>query len=1005
MGFIEVFVKKPAIAIAICIIVLIAGITAYMTLPVRQFPVFPPQDITISTTYSGASPQTIQGFVTLPIEEAISTIEGIDYVAGENLQGSSTIKVKLKPNANLTTVLTKINTNLASIMWRLPKDINNPVVETSNASSPSLYLGITTRKGMSLEQATAYTNHSLIPAIRAIPGVQDMRIRGAREYAMRIWLNPEKMAAYHVTPLAVKTALQSEHLQAAVGRILSHSQEYNLALNASLETPTEFNNIIIKNNHNKTIRLKDIGHAAYGPQSTDSSVIVNGKPGILLYIKTKKDANDIKTVHQILTMLPELKKKLPDTLQVNTLWNPTKFSEKSIHEVKKTIWEAIILIIIVTCLFLGEFKSMLIPIVTIPLSLLGTCAILLLIGFTINTMTLLAAVLAIGLVVDDAIVVLENVHRHILNKVEPVKAAIIGTKELLLPIIAMTVVVAIVFIPIGLTSGITGILFHEFAFSLSITVILSGIFSLILSPMMCAKMLKPEHTKLATWINTTFNKLADHYQQGLIFIIKFRYVVVLMMVALFVLCYVFFKIIPSELMPQEKQGVVLGVGDASSTVNSHYVYQTAKKLSQLYKRIPEQTQYGVISGDSPPFNNIVSFLMLKPNADEDKLIKTLGPMLSQIPGMSLFPMNRPLLADVTGLTAPVNFVLQTTGTYAQLNKTMTKLIATARKNPGLINMSSNLHINKPQINIDTNRDLAKSLGISMSDIAGSLNFLYGEPTLGWFDIDGYSYPIIPGAMRALSESPNDINNIELKDANNTLVPLSTFTQLKQSVMPLALHDYEMLHSATLTANLAPGYTLGQALAYLQTTADKVLPGNTRYTYSGESQLYMQSHGEMFYIYLSTLISIYLLLAIKFNSFVDPIIIMVSVPLSILGALFAIHAHGFTLNIYTQIGLIMLIGLISKHGILIVDFANHLQMEKGLAIKAAIIESAKTRLRPILMTTAAMVLGAIPLTFASGAGHESLQQIGWVIVGGLLFGSLLTLFVVPSLYTLLAKNFN
>lgn len=1006
MGLIDLFIKKPVISIAICIVVILAGLGAYFTMPLRQFPVFPPSIISVSTGYPGANPAVVQGFVTLPIEEALADINGIDYITAQNTQGASDIQIHLKSGVDINKILTQVNAEVSSVKWRLPSEINDPIISKSVSSSPSIFLAVTTSKGISLEQASAYINHVIVPELRAVPGVQKMRVRGAREYAMRIWLNPDLMAAYGVTPKEVRDALTREHLQAAVGKLKSNMQEYSLSLDSSLSKPKDFDNIVIAQNQGKIIRLKDVGYASFGAQNQNSSVIVNGKRGMLIYVMNQPDANDIKTVNSIIKDLPTIQAKLPPSIHLSVLWNPTKFSEASIHEVKKTILEAIILIIIVTFLFLGEFTAMLIPIVTIPLSLLGACILMSLVGFSVNTMTLLAIVLAIGLVVDDAIVVLENVHRHIMEGVKPVKAAMVGTHEIFSVIVAMTLVVAIVFIPVGLTSGITGILFREFAFTLSFTVILSGIFALFVSPMMCAYLLKKGHSRYAGWVNQFFDKFSAGYQAVLEILFKVNALIVLLVIAMLALCFFMFKVIPSELMPQENQGVVLGVGGAPSAANNNYMLKYGQEVANIYKNLPGMSQYGIIAGDSPPFNNMVSFAILKDGQsapDEEKVIEELRPRFSAIPGLNIFPMNRPLLADVTGLTAPVSFVVQTTGSYEDLDKTVARLAAAAKNNPKLLNVDEDLKINRPQYTMNLDRDKAASLGISEQNVADTLNTLYAEPTIAWFSLDGFSYPVITQAINRARQNPQAVQGVQVKDAGGQLIPLSSVLSFKREVVPLVLTDFQRLHSATLTANLAPGYSLGQALNFLKQQAATVLPKTMKYDYSGESRLFENSHGEMYIIYLASLIAIYLLLIIKFNSFVDPIIILLSVPLAMAGALLAIYFNDFTLNIYTQIGLVMLLGLISKQGIMIVDFANHLQRDEDLSIREAVLKASHLRLRPILMTNAAMILGVIPLIFATGAGHESLQQIGWVIFGGLIFGSVFTLMVVPSLYKLLAKD--
>jgi multidrug efflux pump len=1006
MSLIEVFIKKPVISIAICLIIVMVGIAALVLLPRGQLPKLPANQITISTSYYGASPETLQGFVTEPIESALLGMEGIDYITGTNLPSSSTISVYLNNGEDITAALTEINARVSSTMWRLPANINTPIVNEVIPSSPALFLSLTS-KTEPLNLITAYADHIVIPAIEAIPGVSDVRVRGVREYAMRIRLNPLLEDAYGITADEIVHSISQQHLQAAIGAFYSKNGDFTFGINSSLETTSQFNNLIVKEDSHKIIKLSTVATAVLGAASITESVFEDGQPGVLLYMAPQPGANVLTQVHQILQQLPLIDKKLPPGMKLNVLWNPTKFTEKSIESVSETLWEVVALIILIICLFVGEFKAALIPVATIVLCLLGTCAIMYLLDFSINTMTILAAVLALGLVVDDAIVVVENVHRHILLGAKSAKqAALESVHEITLVIIAMTLVVAIFFVPIAMLTGVTGVLFREFAITMSIMVVFSGFITLVVSPMMCAYCLKDKETRYAHKINIIFNKVAFGYQYLLECVLKFRYLMLLLLVLLFGLCYAVFTQMNSELLPNESQGVLLAMAEAPSSANSVYVVEEAKKLMAILKTIPEVQHYGVIAGDHAPYNNYVAFLVLRPHQkgdrSEDQIKYYLDDRVKSIPGMRIAIFNRPLLADVAGLAEPVSFALQSTGSYDQLAKVAAKFIATIKENRNLRDVSSSLHLDKPGYDIKVNRKKAVSMGVSMSQISSTLNALFGRPKIGWFSVSGFSYPIIPAVQFEKFTSPMDLNTVDVRTSNGKLVSLSTVAQYHSKVGPTDLIDFQGLHTAIISASLNDGYTLGQALNYLESTADHVLPSNMKYDFAGQSRIFVESSDMMVYIFIGCLLAVYLLLVIKFNCFRDPLIILIAVPLSALGGLMTLYFKGYTLNIYTEIGLMMLMGLISKHGILIVNFANKFQIE-GSSLYKAIVRASLMRLKPILMITLAMVFGSIPLILATGAGYENLQQIGYVLLGGVIFGSLMTLFMVPTVYLFLGKR--
>lgn len=1007
MKFLDVFIKKPVWALALALAIGLLGVFALTKLPPREFPVFTPSKITITTQYPGASPKVMEGFISTPIQSAIASVHGIDYMSASNKQGQSTVTVKLFQGYDIDKALTQINTRIASIMWKLPKGILNPSIVQQPSSSSAIYLGLTSNT-LSLETVSNYFNQQLKPFLQNIKGVQFILDFGMRDYAMRIWLSPSKMAKHGVTPLEVAKAIDEYNTQPAIGQLKDNNVSYNLTANGLLKTPAEFDDIVVKRTPSYLVRLKDVGHAALGTRNDDQAAYINGKIGVVLGIAPDSTTGNIQLADKILKLLPEIRARAPKGLDVSVLWNTSQFSKESVHNVILTIGLAILFVIIVVSLFLGSLRAIAIPFMTIPLSLLGAVGVLLIINFTLNAMTLLAFALAIGLVVDDAIVVLENIHRHIEAGMHRFEAAIKGLHEIAPAIFVMTLVVAVVFVPIAFTTGITGVLFQEFAFTLSITVLFSGLFALVLSPMMSSRML--HHAKSQSFgakVDKVFTRTANIYQWLLVKVIKFRLIVVTVLVLVLIVLFALFKSTPSALLPQEDQGVILGIGIAPTYASIQYSERSAKQMMDLFDKVPERESYGVVIGWTGLVSQVVSFLVLKQHQPgmrtENQIIGQLAGQLAKIPGVSAFPMNRPPLLDVSGFSQPVGFVLQTTGSYEQLYHVVQAVEKDAESNPHFINVQDNLKISKPSFAITINRIKAADLGVPVKRITDTLNLLLGKPIIGWFASNGWSYPVVPQAIKSFRMNPESLQQVYVRSDAGKLVELSNLISFKGEVQPQTLNQFSQLRSATISANLTQGYTLGQALTFLQQSASRHMTSDMSYTYSGESRIFKRESGEMGMLFLGALLAVYLLMVAKFSSFVDPFIVLISVPLSMIGAFAAMRCIGADLNIYTQIGLLMLIGLISKQGILIVDFANHIQANEKKPILEAVIEASVIRLRPILMTTFAMVFGAIPLVFSRGAGHTALQQIGAVIIGGLIVGSLFSLFVIPTIYTLLGRK--
>lgn len=1010
MAFTDTFIKKPVLSIAITLAIFVVGLICFNRLAVRQFPVVNLPVITIKTVYPGANPRVMEGFVTQPIEQAIDGVEGVDYITAQNTQSNSTIVVWFHIGTNIDDALTEINSDISSVRWKLPKDINDPSISKGGMGAPVMFLAVGSN---SLPQAAVadYVNRNIVPRIQGLDGVQGTLMYAAN-YAMRLWLNPLEMRAQGVTADEVSAAIAAQNLQAPLGKLENSREEYDLLSNSGMTTAKEFNELVLHRDANgHMVRLKDVGLAQLGEEASDISGETSlFKNTVILGVLPQNTANSIALSRQIRQMIPGIREKMPPGIGVGILWDTSKFSVKSIHLVVGTIWEAIVCVMIVIFLFLGSFRALITPVVTIPLSLIGASMFMYFFGFSFNTFTLLAFVLAIGLVVDDSIVVLENIHRHIEMGKERFKAAMDATREIFVPIVAMTLVVAVVFIPIAFTSGIISPLFKEFGLTLSITVILSGFFALILTPLMCAHLFKDtlSQGKIVGTIDRIFQRIESSYRYLLNGVFKVRPLVILTYLLIIAACFFIFFQLHSELIPDEDQGVALGIGQGPTSASKAYLQRYANAMANIVKKAPELKSYGVVTGFGGR-TSVISFLIMRPHQPgdrtEDQILMNLDQQFAKISGLQLFAMNRPALADVTGFSQPLQFVVQTTGSYNELYNTVQKMLKLIAQNPNLQNVRTDLLINKPDFNVQIDRTRAANLDVPVKSITSSLGLLLGQPTIGWYGMNGWSYPIIPRLMSQFYRLPRDLNILSVRSLNGKMVQLSNLVKINEVTVPASLNQFQELRSDTISANLAHGYSQGQAVAYLQSIADKLLPKDMKYDYAGTTREFIQQSGQQVMIFVSALLAIYLLLTIKFDSFMDPLIVMLSVPLSTLGAMFAMYMAGFTLNIYTEIGLVMLIGLISKHGILIVNFANYLQKLNNLTIHDAVLEAAKIRLRPILMTTGAMVFGSIPLAVSTGAGHEALKQIGIVLIGGLSFGSLMTLFVVPTFYTFLAKDFS
>lgn len=1006
MQFTELFIRKPVLSIVLSLFILLVGVKAFLSLPIRLYPSISPSVINIQTTYPGAPAQLMESFVTTPLENALGGIEGIDLMHSSSKQSTSRITLQFKLGYDLTKAMTNVSNAIASVRKQLPKAVLDPVINTKDPDAdPTLFISFSSNT-LSPPAITDYLIRVIQPHLQTIPGVSQAQIFGDNQYALRIWLDPIKMAAHQITASDIMTALQQNNIQSASGSLITPNQIININTNTDIHTAAELNHLVIHKQNNYLVRLSDVGHAVLGVESDDSSATVNGnKKSVIMGIVSLSTANPLDVSTAVIALLPELEKAAPGDIKIHLVWNAAKFIAASLHDVKKTIFEACLFVFTIIFLFLANFRAGLIPFVTIPLSLMGVCAAMLALGYTLNVLTFLAWVLGIGLVVDDAIVVLENIHRHIGLGKTPENAAIIGTKEIGFAIIAMTLTLAAVYTPIGFINDITGLLFREFAFTLAAAVIISGFIALTLSPMMCAKLLKQEQqaSRFSLKVDHFFHVAIAAYKKYLLLAISHRKIMLAIGLIIYFVCFGLFKILPSELAPQEDQGLIISAATGPTSANLAYMEKYMAKIQAIYKSTPEIETYITLIG-MPITNNALSFLILKPWQERNKtttdIIQTLFKRFWGITGLQAFPFSPHALPGATG-HAPLMFVLKSTDSYEVLNQFSKKLqLAITHNNPHILGLQSDLKIDANQIQINIDRDKANSLGISMSDIANSLNSLIGAPQASLVNWDGRSYQVIPQLNRNYMTTDQQLKLINVRGENNKLIPLANFVNVQNSFTPLSLNHFQQLRAVTFSANLTPGYTIGDAVKYLTQLTNKILPHNVQIDFSGETRQFIQGGNNMQQTFLFALLFIFLVLAAQFESFRAPFIILIAVPLSLTGALFALYCVGGSLNIYTQIGLITLIGLITKHGILIVEFARQLQKNLHISVQEAVIEAAALRLRPIFMTTATMLLAAVPLALANGPGAHARNQLAWVILGGMSIGTLFTLFILPVVYTLI-----
>ncbi|HFL7568003.1 TPA: efflux RND transporter permease subunit [Legionella pneumophila] len=1003
MKFTDLFIKRPVLSIVVSMLIFLFGINSIYKMQIRQYPKMENTVITIMTGYPGADAELIAGFITTPLESAVASAEGIDYMTSSSQQGLSTITLNIKLNFDPQIAFTDVMSKVQQTLNQLPKESQQPVIlKKSDSSTALMYISLDS-KDMTPQQITDYATRVVQPQLQTVDGVAKADILGGQTYSMRIFMNPIKMAALNVTPADVSAVLASNNFLTAAGSTKSEYVAINVTAKTDLNNVEEFERLIVKSDKGSIIRLRDIAKVELGSQNYDSSVTFNSKKAVFISITPTPTANPLTVINDARKLFPSIVREFPPSLTGTIVYDATAFIRASIHEVMETIIEAAVIVIIVIFLFLGSVRSVLIPVVTIPLSLVGVCTLMLILGYSINLLTLLAFVLAIGLVVDDAIVVVENVHRHLEEGKTPFESAIIGAREIATPVIAMTITLAAVYAPIGFMSGLTGALFKEFAFTLASAVIISGVIALTLSPMMCSKILSEEATsgKFAIFLDEFFNKLKRVYQNALHSLLDTREVMLLLAGVVILMLPYLYSNTAAETAPDEDQGFFFVMATAPQYATLDYIEAYTKPFDAIYKSFPETENYFTVNMSQP-----ISGMVLKPWDQRKKsqfaLKQPLQNKLSKIAGLNAFAIVPPPLPGGGGGPA-VQFVVKTTNDFQSLMDVSNKLTEKARNSGLFIYIDNSLKFNQPQVEFSINRAKASEMGLDMRALGSSLTSALSGNYINYFNLEGRSYQVIPQLARKFRLTIEQLGQIYVKTLNGTMVPLSTVITPTEKTQPNAATHFQQLNSATIQAVMMPGKTLGQGLEFLQKAAQEVLPKGFTYDYGGESRQFMQEGSALIFAFLFAIVVIFLVLAAQYESFRDPLIVLISVPMSICGALIPLNLGVATINIYTQVGLITLIGLISKHGILIVDFANHLQREKNLDKRAAVEESAGIRLRPILMTTAAMVFGVIPLLIASGAGAASRFDIGLVISTGLLIGTCFTLFVVPTLYTYLAED--
>ncbi|MEX1666361.1 efflux RND transporter permease subunit [Zhongshania arctica] len=1023
MNFTDIFVKRPVLAVVVSLIILFLGLRAGMDLTVREYPELQNAQITVSVAYPGADPQLVEGFVTTPLEREIASADGIDFLTSQSGQGSSTITANLRLDKDANEALSEISAKVGKLRNQLPEGSEDPIIQLADSSgTAAMYISFFSDI-LNESQITDYLVRVVEPEIAAIAGIEQVKILGAQNYAMRIWLKPEKLVAYNLSASEVFAEIRKQNVLSAVGVTNGNYVKVGLSAATDLRDAEEFRQMVVSSNDDTLVRLQDVADVVLGSETYDSSAKWDGKPSLFIGLTVRPNANLLDVMAEVRAILPAIFKALPEGLEGAIGFDSTVYVSSAISDVRATLVEAVVIVIVVIFLFLGSVRSSLIPAVTVPLSLIGALFLMYSMGFSINLLTLLAMVLAIGMVVDDAIIVLENIHRHIEEGLEPEKAALIGARELVGPVISMTITLVAVYAPIGFLTGITGTLFTEFAFTLAGAVLISGVIALTLTPMMCAKILKPSQgeasgSRLVHFLDQRFERLRQVYRENLHGALNQRHVIGVFGLIVFISCYFLFVATPSELAPAEDFGFAGSLHETDGYSSQEYLeqyFQQSQEITLANESIEHIFAFTINQGGGT--NTAFLGMIAKDWDDREKsmgqITNEVNAEFQKIAGIRAAIFEPPPL-PTPGQGYPVEFVLKSTADPQTIADVGNRVVARALASNRFFFAAPGLNIDRPEAVIDINRDKAALLDIDMSALSSDLASLMAGAEVNRFALQGRSYKVITQVVRGARLNPDQLGDFYVRTGSGDLVPLSTIATISKQVKPRFLSHAQQLRSNTIVAVPRPDVSQGEALALLEDIAREEMPAGFKIDYAGSSRQFKQEGSALLATFGFALIIIYLVLAAQFESYRDPLIILVTVPMSICGALLALNIFamtngmqltsfsGMTLNIYTQVGLVTLIGVISKHGILIVDFANIMQ-EQGLSKRDAIEEAASIRLRPILMTTAALVVAMVPLLIATGPGAASRFSLGMVIASGMSIGTLFTLFVVPAMYMYLGRD--
>ncbi|MDX8499530.1 efflux RND transporter permease subunit [Mesorhizobium captivum] len=1008
MSFSDIFIRRPVLSTVLACMILLLGFQAIFNLSIRQYPKVDETAITITTAYPGASADLIQGFISAPIARAVASTENIDYVTSSSRPSSSTVTVQMKLGSNPDVALTEVLSKVQGVRGTLPDASKDPVIVKGTGQQFAMMYISMQNPNMTKEQLTEYIERVVRPRISTVEGVADVQIFGAEEYSMRVWIDPVRLAARGATAADVLTAINNSNFLSAPGNTQNEYVVSSITVHSTLQTPEAFSQLPIRSTDGQVVRLRDVARVELGAASTDTRVSFNGKPGTFLAIFPTPAANPLTTAAAVTKLVPVIQETLPKGMTIEVVYDSTEQISASIEEVFKTIGEAVAIVIVVILLFLGSFRSVMMPIVTIPLSLIGVCFILFSIGYSINLLSLLAMVLAIGLVVDDAIVVVENIHRHMEeDHMSPMQAAFNGMREIFSAIVAMTITLAAVFAPLAFTGGLTGALFREFAVTLAGSVVLSGLIAVTITPMMSARLLKAgAHGRFQRIVDGTFSRVERVYERAVTASLRNRPVTLIIVVALVALTGFMFTKTSSELAPEEDQGFLLSIVTAPRYATSDYTETYVNQILGLVKDIPEtRAQFSAVAFGGSTNSAFVGFAF-KDWAERQRSSKQIQAditgRLAKVAGVEAFVFAPPTLPG-SGGGLPISMVVRSTGDPSEVFDEAEKIKNKAQASGRFIVVQNSMAYDAPQVTVTIDRERAAALNLPIADIGNTLTLLVGGAEVAQFDRDSNSYDIIPQVPKEFRDNPEKLGEYFVRSVDGKMVPLSAVVKISTNASPAAIEQFNQLNSSTISALPLPGVTTGDGLKVLEDLARETLPDTFFIDYSGQSRQEKEQGNTILIAFTAAVIVIYLVLAAQFESFRDPLIIMMAVPLSIFGAIVPLNIGLGTLNIYTQVGLITLIGLITKHGILLVEFANQQREIHGMRRRDAIIASAKVRLRPILMTTAAMALGVVPLIISSGAGAAARYSMGLVIFTGILVGTMFTLFVVPMFYTFIASK--